>query len=253
MISPDQKDHSTPDGRRADSSVSRRGFLKSLTAGGAVLAAAPFVSSSEMGSGRVAVAPKPSNQEIELFNGRDLSGWEHFLVDDGAKMEDVWSVGDGILVCKGEPRGHLHTDRDYEDYRLVVEWRWPEEPGNSGVLMRITGEPAMLPNSVEAQLQSGNAGDMYGFQGFKIGGDPDRLSEISIGWRLGKIEGNENDPGEWNRYEITVQGDQITLVVNGKTVNQATGCDVRPGRIGLQSEGGVIHFRTVTLTPLTTA
>ena len=185
-----------------------------------------------------------------MFNGRDLSGWEHFLVDEDAEVEDVWSVEDGNLVCKGEPRGYLATKNDYESFRLVVEWRWPETPGNSGVLMRITGEPAMLPNSVEAQLQSGNAGDMYGFQGFKIGGDRDRLSEISIGWRLGKIEGNENEPGEWNRYEITVAGDRITLVLNGKTVNEATGCDVRPGRIGLQSEGGVIHFRTVTMTPL---
>ena len=38
--------------------------------------------------------------------------------------------------------------------------------------------------------------------------------------------------------------------MNGKMVNEATGCDVRAGKIGLQSEGGVIHFHTVTLTPL---
>jgi hypothetical protein len=94
---------------------------------------------------------------------------------------------------------------------------------------------------------------MYGFQGFKIGGDPERLSEISIGWSLAKVEGNENDPGEWNRYEITAEGGRISLVLNGKKVNEATGCDVRHGKIGLQSEGGVIHFRTVTLTPLSSA
>jgi hypothetical protein len=109
----------------------------------------------------------------------------------------------------------------------------------------------ILPNAMEAQLQSGNAGDMYGFQGFRIDGDEERLSQIPVpGWRLAKIAGNENEPGEWNRYEITVDGDRVTLIVNGKKVNEATGCDVRPGRIGLQSEGGVIHFRRVTLTPL---
>ena len=198
----------------------------------------------------VACAGEPAGQEIELFNGRDLSGWEYFLVDENAAMEDVWSVEDGMLVCQGEPGGYLYTANDYESFRLVVEWRWPEEPGNSGVLMRITGEPMMLPNSMEAQLQSGNAGDMYGFQGFTIGGDEDRLREIPVpGWGLTKIMGNENPPGEWNRYEITVDGDRVTLVLNGETVNEAT-ADVRPGRIGLQSEGGVIHFRTVTLTPL---
>lgn len=200
----------------------------------------------------LACARDSSGQEIRLFNGRDLAGWEYFLVDENAQMEDVWSVEDGILVVQGEPRGYLYTENDYENFRLVVEWRWPETPGNSGVLMRITGEPMMLPNCVEAQLQSGNAGDMYGFQGFRIGGDEERLSEIPNlhGWGLTKIEGNENEPGEWNTYEITVDGDMITLIVNGKQVNEATDVDVRPGRIGLQSEGGVIHFRTVTLTPL---
>lgn len=192
----------------------------------------------------------PSGRETALFNGRDLSGWDYFLVDENVRMEDVWSVEDGILVCTGDPRGYLCTEDEYQDYRLVVEWRWPEEPGNSGVLMRITGEPEMLPNCVEAQLRSGSAGDMYGFNGFKIGGDEERLSEISIGWSLPALERNEKEPGEWNRYEITVFDGTITVRLNGMLVNEATDCDVRPGKIGLQSEGGVIHFRSVTLVPL---
>lgn len=191
--------------------------------------------------------------DVELFNGQDLSGWEHFLVDDSAKMEDVWSVKDGILICRGEPGGYLCTKQVYESFKLVVEWRWPSKPGNSGVLMRITGQPTMLPNCVEAQLKSGDAGDVYGFQGFRIDGDAERrfdLPDIGGGLMgLKKMEPNENQPGQWNRYEITADGGTITVVLNGKKVNQATGCDVRAGKIGLQSEGGVIHFRTVKLTP----
>jgi len=193
----------------------------------------------------------PAAEEIDLFNGRDLSGWDFYLVDSSATMEEVWSVEDGILICQGEPFGYLYTENDYESFQLVVEWRWPEEPGNSGVLMRVDVEPQMLPSSVEAQLQSGNAGDMYGFHDFVIGGDEERLSEIGVpGLRLAKMASNEHEPGEWNRYDITVDGGNVTLVVNGETVNEATGVDVRPGKIALQSEGGVIHFRTVTLTPL---
>ena len=118
--------------------------------------------------------------EQKLFNGKDLSGWEHYLVESDAKMTDVWSVHDGLLVCQGEPMGYLCTKKEYENFQLVVEWRWApgSEPGNSGVLMRITGEPTMLPNCVEAQLASGSAGDMYGFQGFVIDGDPARKMEI---------------------------------------------------------------------------
>jgi len=199
---------------------------------------------------QLAGAP-PSGEAVELFNGKDLSGWEHFLVDANASMEDVWSVEDGVLTCKGDPGGYLCTKQEYESYRLVVEWRWPEKPGNSGVLLRIAGEPQMLPQCAEAQLKHGSVGDMYGFHGFRIGGDPERLSEFDLpGFRMGRIQDNEKPAGEWNRYEITVAGAEITVILNGKKVNEATGCDVRPGKIGLQSEGGVIHFRTVQLTAL---
>lgn len=193
-------------------------------------------------------------KEVKLFNGKDLSGWEHFLVKDEVKMEDVWSVEDGILVCKGDPGGYLATKKKYESFKLVVEWRWPDKPGNSGVLMRITGKPMMLPYCFEAQLKSGDAGALYGFQGFKFDGDKARKFENAnaVGGLTGlrKIDGAENEPGEWNKYEITVKGGDVTIVVNGKKVNEANDCEVRPGQIGLQSEGGVIHFRTVTLTPL---
>lgn len=203
----------------------------------------------------IAAAAEPS--PTKLFNGKDLSGWEYFLVDNKAGMEDVWSVRDGILVCKGSPHGYLATKKKYKNFKLVVEWRWPGNPGNSGVLMRITGEPTMLPNCVEAQLASGSAGDMYGFQGFKIDGGPDRKLDLDIpNHNLGghlrgltKIAGNEHKSGEWNKYEITAEGEKITVVVNGKQLNEAN-CEVRAGQIGLQSEGGEIHFRTVELTPL---
>ncbi len=195
--------------------------------------------------------------EHVLFNGKDLSEWDYFLVDPAAKMSDVWSIQDGILVCKGEPQGYLATKKDYTNFTLVVEWRWAPgtKPGNSGVLMRITGQATMLPNCVEAQLASGSAGDMYGFQGFKIDGEASRRIEIREHKLAGhlrgltKIEGNEKEPGEWNKYEIDADQGKITLVVNGKQVNQAYNCDVHAGKIGLQSEGGIIHFRTVQLTP----
>ena len=175
-------------------------------------------------------------------------------------MKDVWSVKDGILICKGEPHGYLCTDKEFDNFKLVVEWRWApgKEPGNSGVLMRITGKEMMLPNCVEAQLASGNAGDMFGFQGFKIDGPADRKNVVAghklggdlIGVKKNSKEHNEKKPGEWNKYEITADGGTITLKVNGKEMNQATGCDTQAGKIALQSEGGEIHFRTVRLTPL---
>jgi hypothetical protein len=193
-----------------------------------------------------------------LFNGKDLTQWTAVLAKPDVKKEDVWSVRDGLLICKGEPLGYLATQDMYTNFRLVVEWRWApgKEPGNSGVLLRINGEPKGLPRCLEAQLKSGDAGALYGFHGMKISGDAARLTAVK-GHELGgdfvgvkKIIGNEKPPGEWNRYEIVLKGPALTVSVNGKQVNQATDCEIVAGPIGLQSEGGEIHFRTVELTPL---
>ena len=200
---------------------------------------------------------------MRLFNGRDLSGWRAVLVKPDVKMEDVWSVRDGVLVCKGEPLGYLHTEKAFTNYRLVVEWRWA--PGmtvtadrvpNSGVLMRISGEPKGVPRAIEAQLKSGAAGDLYGFWGMRLTGDPQRmrrrLGDSALGDMLGvtRTGDHERPLGEWNRYEIVLNGGAITVHVNGTKVNDASDAEVLSGPIGLQSEGGEIHFRTVELTPL---
>lgn len=195
---------------------------------------------------------------VALFNGENLDGWSCFLVDPAVTMEDVWSVKDGAIVCKGDPLGYLCTEKDYTSFGLAFEWRWApgKEPGNSGVLMRITGDPMGLPRCMESQLKNGSAGDLYGFHGFKIDGDPARTSKTPNHERFGlftaisKIEANEKEPGEWNRCEITVDGGNVVVVVNGKEVNRAKDAELVAGKIGFQSEGGEIHFRTIELTPI---
>lgn len=191
-----------------------------------------------------------------LFNGTDLTGWSHVLVGEGVKMEDVWSVKEGVLVCKGKPLGYLFTNNSYQDFKLTFEWRWAPgtEPGNSGVLLRIAGKPAtFMPKCVEAQLKHESAGDIWGFFGATTEGSPERFQEIKGHKELGdfkglkKIKTAEKAPGEWNRYEITLSGGNMELKVNGELVNQASGLDVLAGPIGLQSEGGEIHFRNIEL------
>jgi hypothetical protein len=225
----------------------------------------PIALASAVGGVLFAVTVAAQPKAIRLFNGRDLSGWSHFLVDPKVPLTDVWSVRDGELVCKGEPVGYLYTDAEYTSFKLVVEWRWAAgtaarlgKAPNSGVLLRINGEPKPkgVPRTYEAQLQAGNAGDVYGFWGMPLGGDAERRREAKghellgdmVGFR--KTEGAEKPEGEWNLYEITLDGPSLVVFVNGKKVNEATGAIVIPGRIGLQSEGGEIHFRRVELTPL---
>ena len=53
-----------------------------------------------------------------LFNGKDFEGWTFDVLDPEVKPEAVWSVADGILVCKGRPPGVMRTVKEYSDYEL---------------------------------------------------------------------------------------------------------------------------------------
>jgi hypothetical protein len=212
----------------------------------------------------LALAPVPSRAAapIALWNGKDLSNWSFFLVDTKAKMEDVWSVRDGMIVCKGTPLGFLMTKETFTSYRLVVEWRFApgtvvtkDKTPNSGVFLRLNGELKGLPRTYEAQLKSGDAGDVYGFWGMRVSGDPARAKSgknDAMGEMTGvaRAAAAENPVGEWNRYEIVLDGTKLDVSINGKTVNSVTAGDVLAGHVGLQSEGGEVHFRKVELQPL---
>lgn len=192
-----------------------------------------------------------SPRAIELFNGRDLAGWTSDL-DGDAKMSDVWSVEDGILVCRGRPAGVLRTEREYENYVLTLDWRWqPGTPGgNNGVLVH-SSTPRTLgiwPKSIEVQLAKDNAGDFW-----VIGTELDVENEEARkeGRRHKNLtDGSEKPLGEWNTIEITCRGNEVIVKVNGELVNHATNCSVTKGAICLQSEGAPIHYRNIRLVPL---
>jgi hypothetical protein len=185
-----------------------------------------------------------AQQKISLLSSSTLDGWTPVLKDASVDPAAVWSVKDGVLRCEGKPSGYIRTTEVYSDYHLHLEWRWPEKPTNSGVLLHITGPDIIWPQCIEAQLQNQNAGDFIA-----IGGSS--FAEKKDAARVPKRHGsNEKEPGQWNSYDITCQGDTITLVVNGLLQNTATKTSLTSGPIALQSEGSPIEFRNITLTPL---
>jgi len=195
-------------------------------------------------------APMPG--EVTLFNGKDLTGWAAIVPDAGQAgiaPESVWEVKDGVLICKGNPAGYIRTTADYTNYVLKLEWRFnpvTKKAGNSGVLLRMVGEDKVWPRSVEAQLHSGNAGDFWNIDEFRMQTDPARLN----GRNTKKSHFNENPVGEWNEYEIIVDHGTVTLIVNGEVLNEATEVEELAGKIGLQSEGAEIQFRNIRLAPI---
>jgi len=201
--------------------------------------------------GAASAVAADKNKTKQLFNGKDLSNWTSVSDKEGSKLEDVWSVKEGVLRCAGNPRGYIRTKQeDFQDYRLVVEWRWPGKGGNNGVLVHTTkpGALGVWPKSIEVQLAHGNAGDFW-----VIGTDLDVPNEEKRkkGRRhLNLTDDSEKPLGEWNRMEITCRGDEVVVKVNGDAVNHATNCSVTKGAVSLQSEGTPIEFRKVELTPL---
>ncbi|MCA9435931.1 MAG: DUF1080 domain-containing protein [Candidatus Omnitrophica bacterium] len=159
---------------------------------------------------------------------------------------EAFSVDEEILKCSGQPIGYLRTKEDYENYRLTLEWRWPGEPGNNGVLLHIVGEDKVWPKSFEAQLQHGQAGDIWVIDGADFKEHTNKADRRVVK----KVSSSEKPLGEWNRMEILCEKDAISIWVNGILQNEATETSQSKGKIGLQSEGAPIEYRNIELTPL---
>ncbi len=191
-------------------------------------------------------------QKTKLFNGKDLTGWKLHVDAEGVDVNDVWSVKDGVVHCKGKPNGYMRTTAKYSNYKLHVEWRWVEEPSNSGVLLHASGEEQVWPRCIEAQLKAGNAGDfvLIRHTGISVGGteyQDDEKMYISI---KKKYDSNEKEPGKWNSYDIYCKGDTIKVCVNGKLQNAGRNASDTEGWICLQSEGAPIEFRNIYIAGL---
>jgi hypothetical protein len=195
----------------------------------------------------LATAGCASQKRAALWNAKDFAGWKRFLPDENVDVDDVWSVRNGVIHCKGKPNGYMRTIDDYSNYKLHLEWRWVEKPTNSGVLLHASGPDKVWPRCIEAQLKSGNAGDfvLIGGTGISVGGK--FIQDTSERYIVvpKKEQSSEKAAGQWNVYDIICRGDAITLQVNGVLQSEGTKATDTSGKICLQSEGSPIEFRNI--------
>ena len=204
------------------------------------------------------LAGDPGQDFVDLFNGKDLSGWVNVNTDP-----DTWSVRDGMIVCSGLPIGVMRSEKQYENFLLHIESRHIEAGGNSGVFVWSNATPGdnRLPNGVEVQMleldwvklhkRDGKTppiayvhGELFGVGGVKIVPDNPR------GPRSKSIENRCKPRGEWNTYDVVAVDGVVKLSVNGKFVNGVTGSTQKKGYLCLESEGKEIHFRNIRLMEL---
>lgn len=192
-------------------------------------------------------------QKVEkLFNGKDLSNW-NFLVDKNAvPAEQVFFIKDGMIHITGNPFGYMYTKEKYGNFKLHIEWRWPDGvEANSGIFLLIEETKNPFPNGIECQLHAGDAGDLLLLGGSDLVEFHNRPGTPRPAFPVVQKHrpSSEKPAGEWNEANIFVKDGVITVFING--VYQNTGTNkVKEGYIGLQSEGKDVEFRTVTLTKL---
>lgn len=195
-----------------------------------------------------------TDKRQSLFNGKNLDGWTIFVEDSAIIPEDFFYVKDGLIETVGVPMGYLRTIDEFSNYHLHVEWRYPENPTNSGIFLHTTGPDMIWASHFQAQLKYENAGDII-FNGVGLS------ATISDSTYVGTVEtkplvpkqhpSNEKPAGqEWNSYDIICKGNTIEVSVNGLLQNTATNCNVTKGGIGLQAEGSKIQFRNIWIEPI---
>ncbi|MDC0267987.1 DUF1080 domain-containing protein [bacterium] len=198
-----------------------------------------------------------------IYNGVDLKGW---IVADGSK--DHWTARDWKLTYDGKSSAeekHLWTEQSYENFKLICDWRWVNEPSKREFQVilpngdyakdaqgkRLTEElmfagdsGIFLRGSEKSQVNIWNwsvgSGEVYGYRN-----DPDTEPDIraSVTPRMKA----DNAIGKWNRFIITMQGDRLTVELNGITVIEKATLPGVPkmGPIGLQHRGSPIEFASI--------
>ncbi|MEZ5104183.1 MAG: DUF1080 domain-containing protein [Draconibacterium sp.] len=110
---------------------------------------------------------------VELFNGKNLSGWYTFLKDRGKNNDpkQVFTVENGVIRISGEEWGCITTEKEYENYKILVEFKWgetnhpprQEKARDSGLLVHSVGEDGAYSGiwmrSIECQMIEGGTGD----------------------------------------------------------------------------------------------
>ena len=201
--------------------------------------------------------PPPGEGWRPLFNGKDLSGWKVPEGDNGH-----WTVVDEVIDydAQSEAKGdrNLWTKQSFGDFVLRIDWRLKKTTGlyamptilpdgslkkdaagqvikesrpnaDSGIFLRGSGK-----GQINIWCWPVGSGELWGYRN-----DKSMPPEVRAG-AVPKVCA-DNPVGQWNTFEITLKGEQLTVLLNGKTVIDDTRLPGLPptGPIGLQHHGGL--------------
>ncbi len=201
---------------------------------------------------------------VALYNGVDFTGWKY-----GATNEGHWKANDWRIDFDGEG-DHLWTEKSYGDFVMICDWRWTSEPkpmdrpvilpsgkperdgdgkrvmksvldaGDSGIYLRGSQK-----NQVNMWCWPIGSGEVYGYRT-----DAKMSDEVRAGVTPRVVA--DAPIGRWNRFVITMIGDRLNVVLNGRTVidNAQLPGIAKSGPIALQKHGAPIQFANIYIKEL---
>jgi hypothetical protein len=142
-----------------------------------------------------------------------------------------WRIEDSEFVADSGS-GHLVTTEDFSDFQIQLEF-WTDEVANSGVFIRASDPERFGPNnSYEINIFDTRPDQTYRTGGIVFFAEP----SVSI-----------NTSERWNTYDITADGDDITIILNGVTVVDISDDSFQDGPLTLQYGAGVVRFRNIRI------
>jgi hypothetical protein len=214
----------------------------------------------------------PSGEEVAqvargfepLYTGLDLRNWKK-----DAKNEGHWQPKDWVLNYDGKGTD-LWSEKEYGDFELICDWKWTAkakkvkrpvilpsgdyatdadgkpkevevlEAGDSGIYLRGSSK-----SQVNIWCWPIGSGEVYGYRT-----DKNMPAEVRRGVTPKVVA--DKPLGEWNRFHITMKGDRLTVVLNGKTVieNAQLPGVARRGPIALQHHGDPLQFANIFIREL---
>ena len=178
---------------------------------------------------------------ISLFNGKNLDDWT------ASENKDTFSVRDGIILVKG-PRSHLFytgtaEDANFTDFEFKADIM-TKPRANSGMYFHTKYKEDGWPGEgFEVQVNNSHTdwrrtGSLYG---------------------INDVRDSAAKDNEWFTQHIIVDGRQITVLVNGKTVMQYAvpqegrrSRKLSSGTFALQGHdpGSMIYYKNIMVRPL---
>ena len=197
-----------------------------------VLTASAGIAAAENTADNALTPQEKAEGWVLLFDGTTLDGWDNV---DHAQ----WTIENGAITASGATPGNLFSSKIFGDFVLKVDFRTPDEHGNSGVFLRVPpGKNKPGQNGYEVQIFDTSATGYNTGSVVHVGKAPAAVTLVAH---------------QWNTFEITADGDHYVVVLNGKRlldVRDVNDAPLTSGAVGLQYVTVPFEFRNIKIKPV---